>query len=76
MPIPNEDRLRDRYDRILAPELEASLDVCAVCGDEEFDMPDTHMGRLCSSCTRKCTICGDWLLGEIGEAHKECADDL
>lgn len=57
-------------------------DTCAICGDTEYDMPDTHMGFLCSSCTRKCVICGDWMLDEVGvkdingdEAHKECAVD-
>lgn len=57
-------------------------DKCSVCGDEEFDCRDTHMGSLCSSCTRECAICKDWMLDEEGvrdsegnEAHKICAEE-
>jgi len=45
-------------------------------------MQDTWRGLLCSSCTRKCYFCEDWMLDEEGVtdnkgvvAHKDCARD-
>ena len=59
-----------------------SPDKCVMCGDEEYEMRDTSKGFLCSSCTRTCTICGDWMMTEVGvmdnegnEAHKDCAEE-
>ncbi len=67
----------DYYDSTYEP------DTCSICKEEEYEMLDTWRGLLCSSCTRKCTICGDWMLDEVGvkdskcdAAHKDCADEL
>ena len=57
-------------------------DKCSVCGDEEWDMPEFSRGKLCSSCTRRCLLCGDFLLDEEfvkdcegNEAHTICAEE-
>ena len=57
-------------------------DTCSICGDVEFDMADTWRGLLCSSCTRKCALCGDWMLDEESakdingdEAHRDCFEE-
>ncbi len=60
--------------------IESEPEHCSICKADELDMPLTWRGLLCSSCTRKCTICGDWMLDEVGvrdvnndEAHSDCA---
>lgn len=81
--IPNEDRLKEQYYPL--PECDDEPDTCAVCGEEEYGMVDSpRLGTLCSDCTRKCSLCDDWLLGdptvvkdsEGNEAHKVCAEEL
>ena len=77
-PLENSMVIGDYYADRVAPE----PDRCRVCGEEEFDMPRSHRGPVCSSCTRTCAICDDWLLGEPtvkdtegAEAHKTCVED-
>jgi hypothetical protein len=60
-----------------------SPDRCAVCHAEEYDMVETYLGKLCSSCSRLCAICRDFMLGEDGvtdsegeTAHEVCAREL
>jgi hypothetical protein len=58
-----------------------SPDKCAICGDEEYDMLDTWRGTICSSCSRKCLWCNDWMEQEDGiqfndgSMHKACHED-
>ncbi len=53
---------------------------CAYCGEAEEDMVENFKGFVCSSCTRRCAICTEWMLTEEGitdnrgnVAHRDCA---
>lgn len=56
-------------------------DKCDICGDLEFEMVQHGLDFYCSSCSRKCLWCNDFMLLEEGiiltdgEMHKPCHED-
>jgi len=71
MPYPQSRN--DPASHPLAP----SLDRCYICDAEEYDMRRTpdNLQTVCSSCSRQCSWCGDWMGAAPGDMHPQCQEE-
>jgi len=71
--VPYPQSRNDPASRPLAP----SLDRCYLCDAEEYDMRRTPDGlqTVCSSCSRQCSWCGDWMGEAPGDMHPQCQEE-